>query len=645
MSIKSKLLWSYIFLIIFSTVLLGSILGSKSQTALSKEIGAKTEQISTLILDIVSVRNDLLFDKVSTDLKYASEILESYGDYRVDYNQKITVKENQLPNLYAGEESLINIDEYIKKIEDVTGAVCSIFVLDSNKLIRVSTNIKNNGDYALGTCLDSSSEIYNRITNKLSYYGKTPIEDSWYISGYIPLFDENNNVIGALGVGHEQLNDYLEEVINKIQIGNTGYVYILNSAGDVIFHPKIKGKNLISYDFAQDIIQRKTGSIEYEFQSFWKMAKFTYFKEWDWYIISTANYDDIHSSSKTIIYTTISIGIFVLFVGIMIALFLSNTIVKPIMDLKSCMEKVSEGNLDIQSKVESTDEVGVLSRSFNTLVKENKKLLEETREYNILKVEFFSNVSHELKTPLNIIFTTTQLLEYKFNSDEELNPQKINSYHNTIKQNCYRLLKLVNNLIDITKIDSGYFELNLLNVNIVEIVEDITLSTVNYVNSKSRNIIFDTNTEEKIMAVDPEMMERIMLNLISNAIKFTKPNDTITVTLTDLGHVVKISIKDTGIGIAPEKQSVIFKRFRQVDRLLNRNHEGSGIGLSLVNSLVAMHEGYISVNSELGKGSEFIVTIPTSLVPKPNDNSIVDDTISHEDKVEKIHIEFSDIYS
>ncbi|MCM1990249.1 HAMP domain-containing histidine kinase [Oceanirhabdus seepicola] len=375
------------------------------------------------------------------------------------------------------------------------------------------------------------------------------------------------------------------------------------------------------------------------------MAAFTYFEPWDWHIVATANYDDINSASNSIMYTALAIGIIVLFIGIMIALFLSHTIIKPIMDLKSCMEKVTEGDLSVQSNIDSNDEVGVLSRSFNTLVKENNKLLEETREYNKLKVEFFSNISHELKTPLNIIFTTTQLLEYKFTRAEEVSPNKLNSYHATIKQNCYRLLKLVNNLIDITKIDSGYFELNKMNVNIVEIIEDITLSTVDYVNSKSRKIIFDTNTEEKIMAVDPEMMERIILNLISNSIKFTLPNDTITVTLTDLGDNIQLSIKDTGIGIAPEKQSVIFKRFRQVDRLLNRNHEGSGIGLSLVQSLVNMHDGSITVKSHLGKGSEFIITLPASLTTKPSARCNVDAATSDEDKVKKIHIEFSDIYS
>jgi len=127
-------------------------------------------------------------------------------------------------------------------------------------------------------------------------------------------------------------------------------------------------------------------------------------------------------------FITLIIGIIVLFIGIMIALFLSHTIVKPIMDLESCMEQVTEGDLSVQCNVNSNDEIGVLSRSFNTLVKENNKLLEETMEYNKLKVEFFSNISHELKTPLNIIFTTTQLLEYKSARAEEIPPKKLNSY-------------------------------------------------------------------------------------------------------------------------------------------------------------------------------------------------------------------------
>jgi signal transduction histidine kinase len=160
-----------------------------------------------------------------------------------------------------------------------------------------------------------------------------------------------------------------------------------------------------------------------------------------------------------------------------------------------------------------------------------------------------------------------------------------------MKQNCYRLLRLINNLIDITKIDSGFINLNLQNKNIVEVIENVTLSTVEYVESKCRTIIFDTDVEEKIMAFDPEKIERIILNLISNAVKFTKPQDQIEINVYDKKENIIISVKDTGIGIPKEKQKIIFERFRQVSPLLNRTHEGSGIGLSLVKSLVEMHTG------------------------------------------------------
>ena len=189
-------------------------------------------------------------------------------------------------------------------------------------------------------------------------------------------------------------------------------------------------------------------------------------------------------------------------------------------------------------------------------------------------------MSHELKTPLNIIFSTAQLFSLYINKDENLNNvDKLNNYTNTIKQNCYRLLRLVNNLIDITKIDSGFMELNLKNQNIVEVAEEITLSTAEYVQGMSRTIIFDTDIEEKIMAFDEEKMERILLNLISNATKFTKPGDTIEVGVYDKDNHVIISVKDNGIGIPEDKLSQIFERFKQVDPLLSRSHEGSGIGL------------------------------------------------------------------
>ncbi|ENK0557755.1 PAS domain S-box protein [Clostridium botulinum] len=269
-------------------------------------------------------------------------------------------------------------------------------------------------------------------------------------------------------------------------------------------------------------------------------------------------------------------------------------------------------------------------------VKKNIELLNESREYNKLITEFLSNISHELKTPLNVIFTAVQLLGFY---EKDVDYEKEDKYLKLIKQNCYRLMKLINNLLDTTKLDSGYLKLNLVNYNIVSLIEEITLSVTSYAESKGINIIFDTNVEEKIIAVDPDKIERIILNLLSNSIKFTNVGGNIFVNIIDCGESVYIHVKDTGVGIPSDKLESIFERFFQVDKTLKKNKEGTGIGLHLVKSFVEMHKGEVTITSELGKGTEFIIKLPAIVCNK----NIESKNIIYEANIERINMEFSDI--
>jgi two-component system CheB/CheR fusion protein len=275
----------------------------------------------------------------------------------------------------------------------------------------------------------------------------------------------------------------------------------------------------------------------------------------------------------------------------------------------------------------------------------NKKLLDETILLESLKTEFFSNLSHELRTPLNVILSALQLLDtYENNSDIIDKEKKVKKYSNIMKQNCYRQLRLVNNILDITKLDAGFLELTQQKCNIVSIVESVTMSVAEYIKSKSIELIFDTDIEDCTMFCDPEKIERVILNLLANSIKFTKPGGDISVNMYDKCENIVISIKDTGIGIPKENLDIIFDRFRQVDRSLTRKQEGSGIGLSIVKSLVELHGGTISVLSEYGKGTEFIIVFPILVRPEANDTCQPFEDESQE-RIERIHIEFSDIYS
>lgn len=271
----------------------------------------------------------------------------------------------------------------------------------------------------------------------------------------------------------------------------------------------------------------------------------------------------------------------------------------------------------------------------------NEKLLNETREYNVLVTEFFTNISHELKTPVNVIYAALQAMNTYLDNYSEENIEKCKSYSKMMKQNCFRLIKLINNLLDVAKLDSGFLKLNRSNNNIISVVEDIALSVATYVESKDIELIFDTNVEERNMAFDHDKIERIILNLLSNAFKYSPFGGQIFVDIEDRESLVIISIKDQGEGIPKNKLEFIFERFGQANRSLSRLNEGTGIGLYLVKSFVEMHGGNIRVISTEGKGSEFIIQLPVEII----DNKDYVETTYFETNVQRINVEFSDIYS
>jgi signal transduction histidine kinase len=190
------------------------------------------------------------------------------------------------------------------------------------------------------------------------------------------------------------------------------------------------------------------------------------------------------------------------------------------------------------------------------------------------------------------------------------------------------------------KIELGFFNLHLKNNDIVKIIEDITLSVVEYASLKNINIIFDTEIEEKIISCDLEKIERIILNLLSNAIKFTDAGGNVSVSVYDGDEYILISVKDSGIGIPKDMLDRIFDMYAQVDGSLSRNTEGSGIGLSIVKSLVEMHGGEITAKSQLGAGSDFIVKMPVKIID--NEENIDNLENSHLNN-ENVKIEFSDV--
>lgn len=263
-------------------------------------------------------------------------------------------------------------------------------------------------------------------------------------------------------------------------------------------------------------------------------------------------------------------------------------------------------------------------------------------ELEKLRLDFFSNLTHEFRTPLNLIFSSVQLIDQSISNIKKGDINVLIRYLRIIEQNGMRLLKLVNNLIDSTRIDSGCLDYNPQNKDIVAFVENICESVVEFSHSQNIDLIFDTDQEEKIISFDSDKMERIVLNLLSNAIKYNKENGRIDVGIKCNEDYIDINVRDTGVGIPSDKIGDVFEKFKQVDNRLTKISEGSGIGLSIVKSLVALHNGMIDVSSKVGVGTEFKVKIPNKIQRLESNKYLIRNESINMNK--KIQIEFSDIY-
>ena len=243
-------------------------------------------------------------------------------------------------------------------------------------------------------------------------------------------------------------------------------------------------------------------------------------------------------------------------------------------------------------------------------MEKNEQLFNQVLELEQNKNNYFVNLSHELRTPLNILSSINQLIRSFAKNDKFITMEKLSYYMDIMDRNCNRLLSLINNLIDYTRIENNNYIIYKQSVNIVYLVEETVLDMKDYIEENGLELIFDTDVEEKLIRCDKLDIERCIINLVSNAIKFTPKGGLIKVLVQDLDDKVKIIVKDNGIGISEENQKIIFDRFNQGVDENSEQKGGSGLGLTITRQLITLHGGEIYVNSKVDLGSEFIIILP-----------------------------------
>lgn len=279
-------------------------------------------------------------------------------------------------------------------------------------------------------------------------------------------------------------------------------------------------------------------------------------------------------------------------------------------------------------------------------MEKTRRRMEQQIEYERMRTEYFANISHEFRTPINVISSALDLMELKSGEILKTMPDygvKHRRHLQIMKQNKNRLVKLVDNLIEINKIEAGFKEISKRNHRISEMIERLVESVTELAASEGIDMVFKRIGGPVVTACDSDKIERVMLNLLSNAIKFTPRGGQVTTTFWQEDKRIRVCVEDTGIGIEPEDIDRIFDRFSQAGDLFTRQNEGSGIGLSLVKAYVKMHGGDVHAISVPGEGSRFVFSLPIELVMDETGHPMPVEALEDPFRESRLEIEFSDV--
>ena len=417
---------------------------------------------------------------------------------------------------------------------------------------------------------------------------------------------------------------FVWEVVSRIQIGKAGLAYVVNSAGTLIAHPDISlvlQKTDMSRLAQVAALARGEGTdapIARDLKGEEVLTAHARIPTLNWTVFVEL---PLAEAFAPLYASVVRIGLLLLaglVLSMLASLYLARRMVEPIRAIQAGAARIGVGQLEQRIEVHTGDELEALSEQFNKMavdLKESysgleRKVEERTRDLEVAnrhKSEFLANMSHELRTPLNAIIGFSEVLQERmFGEMNEKQTEYIDDIHGSGKH----LLSLINDILDLSKIEAGRMELDLATFSVPEAIGNAL--TLIRERALRHGIELTASIDPAVgeISADERKFKQILLNLLSNAVKFTPEGGRIAVAARPGGGLIEVSVTDTGIGIAPKDQEAVFEEFRQVGQDYTRKAEGTGLGLALTRKFVELHGGKIRLKSEPGKGSTFTFTLP-----------------------------------
>jgi len=431
------------------------------------------------------------------------------------------------------------------------------------------------------------------------------------------------------------------DAIDRARIGDAGYAYAVNSAGELITHPDI---NLVlahtSFAALPQVRAALSGAATARSDVVTTgrdpdgkevISAFQRIDLPGWWVFVEEPISEAFAPIESAIWRTALLLVVFLLVAIVTSVLLARNLVRPIESIQVAAAKIGSGALDQRIEISSRDELGALAEEFNRMaarlqasyagleheVQERtreltsalSKLDEQTRELEAAshhKSEFLANMSHELRTPLNAISGFSQLLRKQ--SYGEIN-QKQAEYLDDILASSRDLLSLIDDVLDLSKVEAGQIELEVAPFSLPAALERGVVIVRERATKGGVRISLSSDPGIDTVIGDERRIRQVVSNLLSNAVKFAPAGGTVDVAAARVDGEVRVSVSDSGPGIAPEDQARIFEEFQQA-AAGKEQREGTGLGLALSRRLVELHGGHIWVDSQLGKGSTFVFTLP-----------------------------------